>query len=65
MILVGVANTERYRDNLPFQRDGSPGGADKFLRFFAEELIPFIDEELSQQGFSNIGRTTGRPYAGL
>ena len=44
MILVGVANTERYRDNLPLQRDGSPGGADKFLKFFSDELIPFIDQ---------------------
>lgn len=44
LIVVGVANTDRYRDNLPIQADGtSPGGADAFLRFFAEELIPFID----------------------
>jgi hypothetical protein len=44
LIVVGVANTDRYRDNLPVQPDGkTPAGADTFLRFFAEELIPFID----------------------
>ena len=44
LIIVGVANTDRYRDNLPIQPDGkSPAGADAFLRFFAEELIPFVD----------------------
>jgi hypothetical protein len=45
MIVGGVANTDRYRDNLPLQADGkTPGGADAFLRFCAEELIPFVDK---------------------
>jgi len=43
MILVGVANVDRYRDNLPVNRDGSQGGADNFLNFFTDELIPFIN----------------------
>ncbi len=51
MILVGVANTERYRDNLPLQRDGSPGGAQKFLKFFTDELIPFMDENYRTKDF--------------
>ena len=51
MILVGVANTERYRDNLPLQRDGSLGGADKFLKFFTDELIPFIDQNYRAKDF--------------
>lgn len=51
MILVGVANVERYRDNLPLQRDGSPGGADKFLHFFTDELIPFIDQNYRTKNF--------------
>jgi predicted alpha/beta superfamily hydrolase/Tfp pilus assembly protein PilF len=51
MILVGVANTERYRDNLPLQRDGSPGGIDKFLKFFIDELIRFIDENYRTKDF--------------
>lgn len=51
MIVVGVANTERYRDNLPLQRDGSPGAAGKFLKFFTDELIPFIDENYRAKDF--------------
>ncbi len=51
MMLVGVANVERYRDNLPLQRDGSQGGADKFLKFFTEELIPFIDQNYRTKNF--------------
>ncbi len=51
MILVGVANTERYRDNLPLQRDGSPGGAAKFLKFFTDELFPFIEENYRTKDF--------------
>jgi predicted alpha/beta superfamily hydrolase/Tfp pilus assembly protein PilF len=51
MILVGIANTERYRDNLPLQRDGSPGAADKFLKFFTDELIPFMDENYRTKNF--------------
>jgi len=45
LILVGVANTNRLRDMLPVKiriyLDG--GGADSFLRFLREELIPYID----------------------
>ena len=43
VILVGIANTERYRDFLPFDREGNPAGADRFLRFTAEELLPFVE----------------------
>jgi len=60
MILVGVANTERYRDNLPLQRDGSPGGADNFLKFFTDELIPFMDENYRTKDF----RILVEPQAG-
>jgi len=48
MILVGVANTQRYRDLLPWPRPGGQPGdgqADRFLRFVREEMIPFIDRE--------------------
>jgi predicted alpha/beta superfamily hydrolase len=43
VILVGIANTERYRDYLPFDREGNPAGADRFLRFMVEELMPFVE----------------------
>jgi len=47
-ILVGVPNTQRYRDLLPWPRPGGQPGdghADRFLRFVREELIPFVDRE--------------------
>ena len=43
VILVGIANTERYRDFLPLDREGNAAGADRFLRFMVEEAIPFIE----------------------
>jgi predicted alpha/beta superfamily hydrolase len=43
VILVGIANTERYHDYLPFDREGNPAGADRFLRFMVEEAIPFVE----------------------
>ncbi len=42
-IIVGVMNIDRYRDNLPVGRDGREGGAGKFLKFFTDELIPYVD----------------------
>jgi predicted alpha/beta superfamily hydrolase/thioredoxin-like negative regulator of GroEL len=45
VIIIGVANTNRYRDLLPAKlsyRDEG-GGADDFLKFIEEELIPHID----------------------
>jgi tetratricopeptide (TPR) repeat protein len=46
-IIVGVANTNRYRDLLPLKSktSGEGGGADNFLMFLEDELIPFIDKE--------------------
>ncbi len=53
MIIVGVANTNRYRDLLPiatsWNREG--GGADKFLQFLETELIPHIDKSYRTQPF--------------
>ncbi len=43
VILVGILNTERYRDYLPLDREGNPAGAERFLRFMAEEAMPFIE----------------------
>jgi len=51
LIVVGVKNVDRYRDNLPVNRNGERGGADKFLRFFDEELIPFVDESYRTKDF--------------
>jgi predicted alpha/beta superfamily hydrolase len=51
MIIVGVKNVDRYRDNLPVGRRGEEGGAANFLRFFTEELIPFIDASYRTKDF--------------
>ncbi len=60
MIIVGVKNTDRYRDCLPINRNGEPGGADNFLKFFTEELIPFVDKSYRTKEF----RTLLGPQAG-
>lgn len=51
MIVVGIRNTERSRDLTPpavagFRQPpeaGTAGGADRFLRFLADELAPWVD----------------------
>ncbi|MGD2154932.1 MAG: alpha/beta hydrolase-fold protein, partial [Gemmatimonadales bacterium] len=51
VILVGVANTDRYRDYLPLDREGNPAGADRFLQFVVEELMPFVEANYRTAGF--------------
>jgi predicted alpha/beta superfamily hydrolase len=51
MIIIGVKNTDRYRDCLPINRNGQRGGADNFLKFFIEELIPFVDQSYRTKNF--------------
>ena len=62
VIIVGVANTNRYRDLLPVRtRDSSEGGGvDNFLKFFEEELIPHIDKTYRTKNF----RILAGPQAG-
>ena len=43
-ILVGIMNTDRYRDLLPLTPDGKPTGIANFVRFIREEVFPFIDK---------------------
>ena len=47
VILVGVPNTQRYRDFYPWPMEGRPdtGKARTFLRALREEIIPFVDQE--------------------
>ena len=53
MIIVGVANTNRYRDLLPVKIRGrtDSGGADNFLRFIEEELIPYVDKNYRTKNY--------------
>lgn len=47
VILVGIPNTQRYRDFYPWPMEGRPdtGKAANFLRALREEIIPFVEEE--------------------
>jgi enterochelin esterase-like enzyme len=49
VILVGVENTYRYRDLLPWARSedraDEEGHADRFLSALRDEIIPFVDAE--------------------
>ncbi len=48
MIIVGIPNTNRYRDlttsHIGDSNDPS-GGADQFLKFIESELIPYVDQK--------------------
>jgi len=64
LIIVGVKNVDRYRDNLPVNRDGAEGGAGKFLQFFTEDLIPFIDDNYRTEDFRILlGPQAGAAFA--
>jgi hypothetical protein len=45
MIIVGIANVERYRDLSPARHRGQPSGIEPFSRFVVEEMMPFIAGE--------------------
>jgi predicted alpha/beta superfamily hydrolase len=42
-ILVGLMNTNRYRDLLP-EADGRPTGIGDFIRFLNDELFPYVEK---------------------
>jgi predicted alpha/beta superfamily hydrolase len=50
MILIGIMNTDRYRDLLP-ERDGQPTGIRDFLRFFTDELFPHVEKTWRTKSF--------------
>ncbi|SEO95823.1 Predicted hydrolase of the alpha/beta superfamily [Mucilaginibacter gossypiicola] len=56
MIIVGVLNTDRSKDFLPTHNEGNKtsGGADKFLKFFKDELIPYIDKTYPSDGDNTL-----------
>lgn len=45
LIVVGIANVERYRDLSPTGRRGNPSGIESFVGFVCDEMIPFVDSE--------------------
>ena len=64
MLLVAVTNTDRYRDLLPQRPDGSPSGIHNFMRFFQEELVPFVERQYRTKPFRVIvGPQAGANFA--
>lgn len=62
MIVVGVhAGTTRARDYLPSNQEGSPG-ADQFLDFLQDELLPFVEEHYAAAPLRLI---SGHSYGGV
>jgi len=62
VIVVGIKNQQfRYRDLLPVDHNQTKSEIDNFLKFFEEELIPFINKNYRTQ---NINTLFGHSLAG-
>ena len=62
-IVVAIPNTDRLRDFSPVKIPGiSSGGADSFLAFLRNELVPHIDSEYRTQPFRIL---CGHSLAGM
>ncbi len=63
-IIVGVLNVDRDRDLTPTHVDNpkTSGGADKFLSFLKNELIPYVDKTYPSNGDNTL---FGHSYGGL
>jgi len=69
LIVVGITNTDRTRDLTPDKATGpnaaqfpTAGGADKFLKFIATELIPEIEKNYRVQPYRILA---GHSFGGL
>lgn len=69
LIVVGVVNTNRSRDLTPPSDNADEtafwdevGGADRFLRFFRDELIPFVEASYRTEPYRII---RGQSFGGL
>jgi len=56
MIIVGLLNTDRDKDFLPTHDKGNKtsGSADKFLKFFKDELIPYVNKTYPTTGDNTL-----------
>jgi predicted alpha/beta superfamily hydrolase len=63
-IIVGVFNIDRNHDFLPDSSESAKtgGGADNFLQFFKQELIPHINKNFKTEGFNVL---IGHSYGGV
>ena len=64
MIIVGIKNTDRERDMFPMKTESDPtsGGADNFLKFFSEELIPFMDKNYRTENYRILSGTSNSAF---
>lgn len=62
MILVGLQNTDRFRDMAPTRTERGGGGGDKFLQYIETEVIPLIDKTYRTNPFRLIA---GHSLSGL
>lgn len=64
MILVAVTNTDRYRDLIPFDRNGNKTGIDNFIDFFSRELIPYVENNYRVNSYKILmGPQAGANFA--
>jgi predicted alpha/beta superfamily hydrolase len=64
MLLVALTNTDRYRDLLPLNPDGSPTGIEDFVRFLEEELFPYVEARYRVKDFRVVmGPQAGANFA--
>jgi predicted alpha/beta superfamily hydrolase len=64
-IIVGVINIDRNHDFLPdSSKNNAPtgGGADNFLKFFRDELTPYIDKNFKTEKYKVL---IGHSYGGV
>lgn len=67
IIVVAIYNIDRSRDFSPVHVDQIPtsGGAEKFLGFLSEELVPYVDETYRTAGFNMLlGHSFGGTFIG-
>jgi predicted alpha/beta superfamily hydrolase len=67
IIVVAVHNIDRNRDFSPVHVDNIPtsGGAENFLGFLADELVPYLDQNYKTAGFNILlGHSFGGTFIG-
>lgn len=63
-ILVSVPNVDRNRDLTPCTTGASDCGADKFLRFLQQDLMPWVEKEYRTESFRTlVGHSRGGQFA--
>jgi uncharacterized protein len=66
LIVVAIQNVDRTRDFSPSHLDKFPtsGGAEKFMKFLADELIPFVDKNFRTEPYRILmGHSFGGSFA--